>query len=141
MQPERRLVLDLDDQRGADHDRAGDHDDEDRRPIAGIHEGEVEPANLATRPQADEAGIDAALAATRAFAGNPAQRAFGQGGWRVGHVSPFLLPLWEYAALCNRLMRRGKPFVVSGWCPFAKARGRPLVRQSGARCWVAASRE
>src|ERR1700679_4163521 len=87
MQPEWRLILDLDDQRAADPDRAGDHDDENRRPVAGIDEGIIEPADFAIGPQVDESREQLALAAARASAGKPAQRAL-QKGRRclVGHV-------------------------------------------------------
>src|ERR1700678_2705044 len=78
MQPEWRLILDLDDPRAADHDAAGGNDDENRRPVAGVDEGIVEPAGLAIRPQRQKAGIQPALAAARASAGEPAPRGLGQ---------------------------------------------------------------
>ena len=49
MDPERRLIERLDDERAADHHEAGENDDEHRRPVAGIDEGVVEPADLAAR--------------------------------------------------------------------------------------------
>src|SRR3979411_634174 len=88
MQPERWLVFHLHDQRAADDDGAGQHDDEDRRPVTGIDEGEIQPAGLAARPQGEEAAIELAAAAARAFAGKPAQRALGHRGQRrVLHAS------------------------------------------------------
>src|SRR5206468_2114885 len=74
------LVFDLDDQRGADDDGARDHDDEDRRPIAGIDEGIIEPAGFAVRPQRQKTRIEFSLAAARTAAGDAAQRALGNGG-------------------------------------------------------------
>ena len=44
VQPQRRLVGDLHPQRQADDDEADDQDDEDRRAVAGVGEGIVEPA-------------------------------------------------------------------------------------------------
>ena len=72
MNPERRLVFDLHDQGGGDDDGAGQHDQENRRPVAGVDEGVVEPAGLAVRPQIEEARIKLALAAARATAGEAA---------------------------------------------------------------------
>src|SRR5205814_9347528 len=83
VQPERRLILDFDDQGGGDDDSARQHDDEDRRAVAGIDEGVVEPARFAIRPQVEEARIELALSATRAAAGNAAECALGEGGRRL----------------------------------------------------------
>ena len=80
VQPERRLVFHFHDQRRGDDDRARDHDDEDRRPVAGVDEGIVEPAGFTVRPKRQESGIELALAAARAFAGDAAQRALGHRG-------------------------------------------------------------
>ena len=49
VQPVRRVEGELDEQRQADDDEADDHHDEDRRTVAGIGEGEIEPADLAAR--------------------------------------------------------------------------------------------
>src|SRR5665213_1390102 len=88
MHPERWLVFDFHDQRAGHHDGAGDHDDEDRGSVTGVDEGIIEPAGLAARPQIEEARIKLALAATRAFAGEPAQRGLRQSGVRIaGHWS------------------------------------------------------
>src|SRR6476646_12051145 len=93
MHPQGRPVFDLDDQGGGDDDGAGNHDDEDRGTIAGVNEGIVELAGLASRSQIEEARIELALAATRAFTGEPAQRAFSHGGGRIAsHVFLRLSP-------------------------------------------------
>src|SRR5882757_5461632 len=91
--PERRLVFDLHDQSGGDDDGAGQHDEENRRAIAAVDEGVIEPADLAVRPQMEEARIELALAAARAAAGDAAQRALGQGVYFIIHVSSFPSPL------------------------------------------------
>src|SRR5205823_990847 len=76
-------------------DSARQHDDEDRRAIAGIDEGVVEPARFAIRPQVEEARIELALSATRAAAGNAAECALGEGGRRLIklHIVSFPSPL------------------------------------------------
>src|SRR5690349_12670846 len=84
MQPERRLVLDLDDERAADHDRTRQHDDEDRRTVAGVDEGVVESAAVAAGCERQEARIELTLAAARAFAGKPAHRALQDSGFGPG---------------------------------------------------------
>src|SRR5689334_21539185 len=96
MQPERRLVFDLHDQCGTDHDGARDHDDEDRRAVAGIDEGIVEPADVAVRTQVDEPGVKLALAAAWTAAGNAAQRALGYRRCGLVHLCPSSL------AACGR---------------------------------------
>ncbi len=78
MHPEWRLILDLDDQRAADDDGAGNHDDEDGRAVAGIDKGIIEPAGFTSRPQGQESRIQFALAAARTFAGDTADRALHQ---------------------------------------------------------------
>ena len=69
MHPEWRLVGDLDDQGREHHEEAGTQDDEDRRAVAGIREGIIQPAFLAAWPQFEKAGEHLALAAARAAAG------------------------------------------------------------------------
>ena len=84
VQPERRLVFDLDDQRAADHDGAGDHDDEHRRPVAGIDEGVIEPAGFAARPQVRKPAYSLPLPQRGHLQASAAQRALGHGGQCLG---------------------------------------------------------
>ena len=65
VQPIGRLKLDLGDQRRSDDNGAAEEHDEDRGPVAGIGEAVVEPADLAARPQRQEALEQLAAAATR----------------------------------------------------------------------------
>jgi hypothetical protein len=44
--PVRRLILDLGDQRGSHDNGAGDHDDEYGRPVAGVGKAEIEAAHV-----------------------------------------------------------------------------------------------
>src|SRR5258705_13994810 len=57
VKPERRPVFYLDDQRAADDDGAGNHDDENRGAVAGVDKGIIEPASLTIRPQGDESRV------------------------------------------------------------------------------------
>ena len=68
MDPIGRVVQDLGNQRGSDHDEAGEKHDEDGRPVARIGEVVVETANVAARPQGQEPLKQLALTATRAGA-------------------------------------------------------------------------
>src|ERR1700722_11461321 len=84
MHPEWRLILDLDDQRTADDDGAGNHDDEDGGAVAGVDKGIVEPAGFTPRPQRQEPRIQLAFAAARTFAGDAAHRALRYRGELLG---------------------------------------------------------
>jgi len=64
VQPVRRLVEHFDQERRADDDKAGDEDDEDRGPIAGIGEAVVEAADLAAGREGQVAVIQLALVAS-----------------------------------------------------------------------------
>src|SRR4026207_1436862 len=79
MQPKRRFEFELDDQGAADHEEAGDQDDDPRGAVARTGEGIIEPADLATRPQRQEALKQPAPAAAGAAASEPAadRREFG----------------------------------------------------------------
>src|SRR5271168_2608608 len=67
--PDRRLPSHIDDQGEPDHEEARDQRDEYRRPVAGIGEAEIEPADLAFRRNGQKAVKQPAFAATRASAG------------------------------------------------------------------------
>src|SRR5438045_557180 len=79
MKPERRPIFDLHDQRAGDDDRAGKHDDEDSGSVAGIDKRIVQSADVTFRPKGEEAGKELAVAAARALAVKPAQRALQKG--------------------------------------------------------------
>src|ERR1700722_15066044 len=75
MHPEWRLIPHLRHQSRADDDEAGQEHDEDGRPVAGIGEAIIEPANVAARPQRDKSLEQFTLAAARTGAGQA-----GEGG-------------------------------------------------------------
>ena len=60
-----RVIHRLGDQGGPDHDEAGQKHDEHGRPVTGIDEAIVEPADLAPRPQRQESLEQFALGAAR----------------------------------------------------------------------------
>src|SRR5688572_8642845 len=69
MQPERRLIDHLDDQRRADHDEAGYQDHEDRRSVAGVRERIIETAFRALLAHIEKPGKERAFAAARTAPG------------------------------------------------------------------------
>jgi len=68
MHPIRWLKQNLGHQRGTDDDRAGQEYDEYGRTVAGIDKAVIEPADLAARPQRQEARKQLAVAAARTAA-------------------------------------------------------------------------
>src|SRR5262249_60279699 len=78
--PQRRSVQEFTHRREADDDEAGEQDDADGRPVAGIREPVVEAASRAPRRRGEEAGEQRPLAAARTPAGKAGQdrrRTFG----------------------------------------------------------------
>src|SRR5260370_31843257 len=63
--PVRRLILDLGNQRGSDDDGAGDHNDEYGRPVASIGKAEIEAAHVTLGFQGQEPLKQLSLAAAR----------------------------------------------------------------------------
>ena len=72
MQPVGRLIDHLDHQRGEHDHEAGERHHEERRPVGGIGEGEVQAAALAARRDLEESAEQPALAAARTAAGETA---------------------------------------------------------------------
>src|SRR5215472_18374379 len=79
----RRLKQNLGHQRSSNHDRAGQKHDEYGRAVAGIGKAVIEPADLAARPQRQEARKQLTLAAARTAAGQARRYGAGKRGDRV----------------------------------------------------------
>ena len=88
--PHRRMQLELDEERAAEHEEAQDEDGEYGRAVAGVGEGIAEPAALALLAQHQPAAEQRALAAARA-APLEAGGEHGGIGCVLGHVCPFAL--------------------------------------------------
>src|SRR5207248_1753578 len=84
VQPERRLIRELDDQRRRDDDEAADEDREYGGAVARIGERIIEPANLTARPELQETAEQLAVPAARTTAGKTGQDRKGNRNLAVG---------------------------------------------------------
>src|SRR5579871_6820027 len=94
LEPVRRLVFDLDDQRDEDDDKASNQNDEYRGTIAGVGEPVVKTACVASRRHIEEPTKQPALSASRTLASKATQDGLTQGrpGLRDRRHGPGLTP-------------------------------------------------
>src|SRR5918997_495616 len=85
MDPIRRPIHHLHQQRGSHYDEASEQHDEDRRAVAGIGKAEVEATGFAARPHGEEILKQPSLAAGRTAAGQARDK--GRWGLRVAHLN------------------------------------------------------